>query len=405
MALQYPREMLATLFAERRMNPTPSERASLFALVDTVFFASLMIEEGESVRVAVVHDAAGAAGLAKVVDVSTAGDGVPRLAWDVTAITRRPFEAATLAKVSRGLEYGRQLVVVGGDERGLWIDGIARRLPRTDGGDVVRIAAPRPGVLVFERRSEQILRFEAGAEITPPIDVLGREGPVRAAVHAITGEAGDSESLTGEGAAFYSYPESALRQLIAKMRGTGAGAIFAMLPTEPTGSMLEEVRLRRIDVMQFANRIKAFKEHTGEWIRGRATRDGHLRIEQVGVRDAARAAAELAEETLDAAIDDLAQLSAIDGAVLAGPGLAVYGAGYLIPSTTLTVEPVLALDVAGEITAPYAPRYGARHRAAFSLADANPGAVAFVVSEDGPVSCALERGDQLVVWSVLVLET
>lgn len=39
-------------------------------------------------------------------------------------------------------------------------------------------------------------------------------------------------------------------------------------------------------------------------------------------------------------IEDIGRLSAIDGAVLAGPHLDVYGAGYLIPSKPLRLEPV-----------------------------------------------------------------
>jgi DNA integrity scanning protein DisA with diadenylate cyclase activity len=66
---------------------------------------------------------------------------------------------------------------------------------------------------------------------------------------------------------------------------------------------------------------------------------------------------------------------------------------------------VRALDAEATSTEPYERRHGARHTAAFSLAASYPGAVAFVFSEDGPVSCALNVDGQLIVWPVQLLET
>lgn len=48
---------------------------------------------------------------------------------------------------------------------------------------------------------------------------------------------------------------------------------------------------------------------------------------------------------------------------------------------------------------------GARHAAAFLFAYVNPGALALVVSEDGPVHCALKIDHRVVVWPVYVPET
>jgi hypothetical protein len=229
----------------------PSERETLFALVDTVFFASLMVEEGEPVRVAVVHDAQGSAGLANVLDSNFHGEwgDDPPPAWDITQIDRRPFDAPTLAKLSRGLKYGSQLAVVGGMVPDLWIDGIARRHPRTDGGDVARIAAPRPGVLVFEVENGEWLRFEAGQRVQSSINVFADDCPIRAAVGRITGAPGKWEGLSSM--------EWALHRLLHKMRATGHGAILAMLPKPPDAAVLANVGYRRVDPDAFASRIRA----------------------------------------------------------------------------------------------------------------------------------------------------
>ncbi len=41
----------------------------------------------------------------------------------------------------------------------------------------------------------------------------------------------------------------------------------------------------------------------------------------------------------------------------------------------------------------------------FGVAWGVPGAVVFVVSADGPVTCVLRRGHDLLAWSVHLLET
>ncbi len=391
--------MLQSVIEERNIPLEANEREVLFSLVDTVFFASLMREEGEPVRIAVVHDDGGAEGLAKALDASPENDEDPARAWDVTGIARRPFEASSLAKLARGLEYGVQLVVVGGTQAGdLWIDGIARRVERTDGGDAMRIAAPRPGVLVFEHQMTEVLRFEAGQQVPPTIDVLGADGLVRDAVGKITGDGGG-----GEG---YSFTESALRRLIRRMRATGSGALLAMLPIRPSEEVLSEVRYRRVDTKLLKNRIDEDKKRRfASLLAGLSDPErGVVSTATVRQRRRKHDEADQAETALDEAVDDLGRLSAIDGAVLAGPGLEVYGAGCVI-SVGEVGEIVHALDANGNRTEPYSRPHGARHKAAFSFAWTTPGAVAFVVSEDGPVSCALRVADKVLVWSVRVSET
>ncbi|HEY5951756.1 MAG TPA: hypothetical protein VIV40_39950 [Kofleriaceae bacterium] len=399
--------MLARLIAEQQLTISTTDLEGMSLLLDTVFFASLMIEEGEHVRIAIVYHVGGAAGLSTVVDDSAGKD--PVLAWDVTAIPKKPFDAPTLAKLSRGIEYGAQLVVVGGIGNALWIDGVARIRHRADGGSAIRIAAPRAGVIVLERHVDQILRFEAGQQMRRPIDVVGSDGAVRRAIRAITRDHGDIESdITRiDCSTICSYSESALRRLIQKMHATGYGALLALLPHEPSADMLRGVQYGRVDPMLLSTRIQADKDLIrGSLSKRIAKHDESLDHDEARARDAAQNAADVAAEELEAAIEDVAQLSAIDGAVLGGPRLAIYGAGYLIPAIQLPAGTVRqAFDASGETWEPYPARFGARHSAAFSFAYQNPDAVVFIVSEDGPVSCALRVGEHVLVWSVAVLET
>lgn len=406
--MEYPRQMFARLAAEGRFNTPPDLLDGLGILVDTLFFASLMVEEGEPVRLAIVHHEEGAAGLATVTDESPGPDeDEPELAWDVAAIPEQPFDAPTLAKLSRGVAYGRQLIVVRGDKDQYRIDGIARRRPRTDGGSVVRFAAPRPGVIVFERNLRQLLRYEAGQQGRASFDVVGHSGPVRDAIAVINGETRTRPSGFPGGHTFYSFWERAVHQLVQRTRSTESGAILAMLPGEPAADLLGAVRYGRRDSQVLTKRVEVDRARSMDRLNTMLhSHDEELSRERVREREAAEHAAEVAREELDAAIEDVAQLSAIDGAVLMGPKLTVYGAGCVLPSFELDPAKVRrALDLTGERTEPYPNRHGARHRAGFCFAYSNPGAVAFVVSEDGPISCAHRVGEHVLVWSVEVLET
>ncbi len=410
MALEYPRDVLNRLVSTQKLNLSALQLDWLSRLMDAVFFASLSIEEGEHVRLAVVHDEEGSDGLARVVDSSPGTVGNQEPAWDVTRMPRRDFDAPTLAKLARGIEYGAQLVVVGGAGGELWIDGIARMRRRTDGGSALRIAAPRPGVLVLERRMKQILRYEAGRQALPHIDVFGSRGPVREALRSILGESADGapeDAANVDGQTLHAHSEVALLQLIRKMRATESGAILALLGHEPEEAVRRSVRYGRSDPMILSSRIKADKElGLAAIFRRAATHDEDLDRDQVRARDAAQDAADVASDELEAALDDVAQLSAIDGAVLGGPSLAIYGAGYMIPSRPLEPGTVRrAVDAQGARWEEYPARHGARHMAGVSFAYENPGAVAFVVSEDGPVSCALRVGEHIYVWPVEILET
>jgi len=118
MPLEYPREMFSRFIADGTIRMPAANVEGLARLVDSLFFASLMIEEGDPVRVAIVHHPDGAAGLETVTDDSPPeGEEEPERAWSVTAIPEQPFDAATLAKISRGIEYRSQLVVIGGRKR------------------------------------------------------------------------------------------------------------------------------------------------------------------------------------------------------------------------------------------------------------------------------------------------
>ena len=359
-----------------------------------------MIEESESVRVAVVYHEDGCAGLSQVRDAADLfdTDDEPMLGWCVTPIQAQPFSPPNLAKLSRGLRYGTQLAVIGGKAPRLRIDGIARRKRFANGGNVTRIAAPRPGVLVFEYQYQELFRFEAGRRAPDAIDMFSTKNPVRAAVGKITRDGSDRQDS-------WSFTEHAIDSILRGMRQTGAGGILALSPSEPDPATLAAVRYRWLDTGALARAIVGerkkrlgaiFAGHVGSKRRATKKRLRELRQRQQDAREA--------RDALDAVIDDIAQLSAIDGAVLAGPGLDVYGGGYMVPGQKPAPPARRANDVAGRKLVAIDP-HGARHGAAINFAYLNPGGVAFVVSEDGPAKAALRINNKVVVWPVRISET
>ncbi len=399
MGLMYPRQMLAACAPEFGFSGLQLDL--LGDLVDTLFFASLMRDESESVRVGLVFHDRGSAGLRTVLDESPENHEHPENAWDVTEIDRRDFAPQTLAKLSKGIEYGRQLVVVGGRRGELWIDGVARRSPATDGGNVLRLAAPHPGAFVIEYGDRELLRFDAGDRRPSPLDVLGEPGPVQSRLDAI-------RRITAVEQPDFSFVESILRRLITTMRATKAGAILAILGREPFDDELKAVRYHRADHNVLADHFVEDYRLRMAWLNERVTiiDKDHLTKDELHARDRARESRDRSGRKLQSAIEDVAKMSAIDGAVLAGPALKIYGSGYLVASKSgRELDVMLAADLQGRDLRPMQSLTGARHKAAYTFAFDNPDGIAFVVSEDGPVKGVMKDGDRVVVWPVRVPET
>lgn len=112
-----------------------------------------------------------------------------------------------------------------------------------------------------------------------------------------------------------------------------------------------------------------------------------------------------ATEEIARGVEQVARLSAMDGAVIINPGFEVIGAGYVVPTGTGAMPPVIkATDLMGSGTAKFEGS-GARHAAGIPFADLIPGSVVFVVSADGPVTCITRHEAALTAWSVWVPET
>ena len=108
--------------------------------------------------------------------------------------------------------------------------------------------------------------------------------------------------------------------------------------------------------------------------------------------------------TLDEALFETAHLigalASADGAVVMTKQHDILGFGGMISGRLPAVRTVArALDVEGDRVAEEGTdNVGARHRSAYRLAAALPGAVVIVISQDGGVRFVAQKGGRVTYW-------
>jgi len=386
--LSYPREVFAR-WAPIQNAPDPIRDAHL-DILEVVFFASMMLEEGETVPIGVVIDHDG-----RLEDVLERDSGQagrePERAWFVVRFAPIDLSPASLKRVARGTAYGRDLVVVQKRNERLIISGLARRRERTDGGDALRIAAPRPGVLILETFGEQMYRYDVGRTSPVATNVFLWDGPVRTALEAC---------------GFDKDQRWILAETLRNARASNRGAIFICLPDALPEELRSEVRYRFAQPEMISTLARLHRSQILQRVASARPEGGNITAEEVGegvdsAREEERIGADLA-----AAGEILAQLSAIDGAIVIERGFNVLGAGFIIPTGSGSLPQTRhcfdALASKSEIR-PIGG--GARHAAGLRFAWDYPGSVVFVVSSAGPVTCILRRGEEALTWHVRIWQT
>lgn len=382
--LKYPREALRDDPGFRNLPEAAS--SAYLDIIDAVFFASTLVEEGEHVPLSVVVDLGG---------LEDEVDGDPMIpndqrgvAWSVTrfnpAVELTPKQ---LKKLARATEYGRDQIVVGPQADKLVISGIARRNRSSDGGHALRVAAPRSGVLVLEGLNRFLLHYEAGELTRNVFDVVWNEGPVRSSLEACHADL------------------SSVAELLRLARATGCGAMFLFLRSADDRPVSSEsdYRLAKTDIISSALKMMpSIFEKVAVSIPAdddEATSEQREREREVDWEE------EQAKDAIARGLEQVARLSAVDGAVVINPGFEIIRAAYIVPTGVESTPPVAkatTIDASG--TSKFEGG-GARHTAGIQFAAQHPGAVVFVVSADGPVTCITKLPSGVTAWSVHVAET
>jgi hypothetical protein len=336
----------------------------LVELLTTIFFAGLGTYEGE-------HHPIGVVFLGRtptdVVVPDAASPLAPLYQWKIMRFEyARTFAVAELVKLAVGGAERRMFTAVHvvGDGR-LTITGLAREGFNVDGDPFVRIVASKPGSMSISCGRDLLIGYEHGSILTGGENVVFAAGPVRRALETI------ARSANMDDATIPDYLD-AVRSLVREMAAHGHGGLMVISPHEQPVVASAPYRMALDSsigaLLRLARRIDP----------ARGGLSGELAFAKL-LRNA------FVAET-ERVIEEVGALTAIDGALILSRTLALIAFGAILRVGGPVVFEGLDADAAPRRTVDFGSR-GTRHRAAATYAAEHPGAVVFVASEDGQVSC------------------
>jgi hypothetical protein len=378
--LDYPDKLLPDLharFDEYQLVLAPTA-AQLDALVKLAYFGSLTREEGATVSFALAF-----------LPRESLSAGNP--AWTpITFDNPRPARVEEIAKLAPALDHRQAAIVICPTGDGLEIAGIVRtpldryRMGRgesTLGEELafgyVRIAAEDAGVLSIGVHTDVIAAFARGEQAPAPIRVLTEPGLVR---NTLLSNA--TQMLEGsESTAILLYSLTVLSLLHGVSDETQGGTIAILPETNGVPSCKyrcdsEVLRQELVDYWRLERELRDAPRIGSESL---------LFQQRNRARDSIRATARLA---------------AVDGALILGPQLQLLGFGGMFEMED-DLKCLRALDANATRTLVQDLKYfGARHRSAAAFAWRRSGAVVFVRSADGPMSCMtrVAGADHVLLW-------
>lgn len=359
----------------------PSTPELCGALFQAVFYASLRREEGRFSKI----------------DVAFTGSRVPGGDTCIPFAIMTPCTEATLAKLAPAietrstrigvLELGGELVIWGlvhdGSAKFDLVRGEAFSAAETP---ALHVSSGEVGHLRVESLFGLIFEFRGGRVQDPPLPVFDEPGLVadrlKRSMPVFEPIAGPNPRAHRQ----FTYPAT-LRRLLRLAREHQRGACILLV------SAREAVSGLRIEteIPEGATALtRALESMAGEetWkLQRPPVPADSLEVVTRAYRDA---------------LAMIAQLTAVDGAVLLGYDLTVLGFGATIQS--LEAKSVLrAANLDGTGRTAFAG-VGHRHKSAAAFCSANASAAAFVISEDGPISCMVRDGEDVIVFRPISLD-
>lgn len=376
--------------AFRRALQIADPKDATLDIVDELYLASMMTEEGSTSPLAVVLETSPKLDSLEFTDADD--DRGPL--WFVVRFAPLELTAKCLKRMARGTQYGRDLIVV--DYHCRKLVGIAQRRELSDGGHAAHIAAPRPGVIILEGRNNQVAgKYADGALVPLDSDVLNDPGPVLEALRAC-------EAL---------HQSHAIGEMLRHARMAKHGAMFLFLRKPNADSLIGSPNYALGDRGQISRLLGQERPLLLQRIEVAITAETATRAQREAENEA-DARAQANDRDIRAALQMLGTFASVDGAVVVEPNFRVCASGFIIGgkggqdlSRGPQPDAIVCRDAAGRDRSPRPVGGGARHKAGLAFAWENPGSVVVIVSADGPVTCALSEGDELLTWSVRVSET
>ena len=356
--------ILRERFAARGGSLDEVSDAVLVDLLTTIFFAGLGTYEGEHHPIGVVFLGRTPTG---VVVADATSSTMPLYQWKIARFaSARTFAVAELLKLAVAGADRRIFTAVHVANTGrLAITGLGREGFNVDGDPFVRIIASKPGSLSISCGRDLLIGYEHGSILTGGEDVVFEAGAVRRALETI------ARSASVDDATIPDYLV-AVRSMVREMAAHGHGGLMVISPEEQPAVTSAAYRMALDSsigtLLRLAQRIDPNRlGPTGELAFGKLLRNAFV------------------TET-ERAIEEVGALTAIDGAVILNRGLALMAFGAILPVGRPVVLETFDAGSTHRRLADFASR-GTRHRAAATYATEHPGAVVFVASEDGQVSC------------------
>jgi hypothetical protein len=296
--------------------------------------------------------------------------------------TLRPFVVPELVKLAVATASDRMYTRVRYEDGKLCIDGLMREGFNYEGDPFVKVIVERPGTLSLRTGHDRLIDYERGVVLTGEQDAVLSAGPVREAMEGFA----RAESLEGEAALDYI---DMVRAIVREMAAHGRGGIL-IVGCEHDLGLSELVGYKTGPDVALALLVRQLHGY-GPRQRGAGFRAA------VSLGEVLRGA--LLSET-ERIVEELGALTAIDGATVLDQSLALLGFGLVLP----VMQPGAAIDIRDAQDRSSVPfdlgTRGARHRAAATFASIHPGAVVFVASQDGELSCLYRHPewDEVVVW-------
>lgn len=393
--------------------PLPSTTC-LTVLLNTLFQAGCLYEEGEPVRCRVI--------LADPTDWNR-GEGPPA-GFHVLHFTEpRPFTAQEIRKLAPAASYFRSMLGVHyspAHGAAIWglVESGARWVNRADGGRFQGVPLPYrfvvhvlgPGKLLTACGYHRLLELDAGRILLTGFDpfrsnwIPAHFRPFRtwllerlAAVFP-NGAPVDERFLK-------LMAQNVVRRAVSLVRGRGHGGMLIYLPLRLKGAP-ELSRILRIrcefGAESSTDRFTELMLQAMQRLSLLGQRHGLKRVSWEHYQEFEDA--ELAE--IDESFFEMAHLFAdlmgVDGALVLTERfeLVGFGAEVLGETPVKTVHRALDLEAVAVRPEP-ADGSGTRHRAAYRLVESVPDALALVISQDGAVRFVAHRDDRVTYWPYL----
>jgi hypothetical protein len=325
-------------------------------IIDVAFWASLRREEGRTPRISLAF--------------------LPRSVAESALSFARPlsFDPRTLTRIAPAVERpGIHLTIERvGDELQLW--GTTRRLP--PGSFVLEVV--QPGLLVIKRRRAEAAGKYANVAVLEGDEVMEvSDGRVSVAERQPV----ISQLLGLDSARSWSDSANVIVQLATSMRAHAHGGTLLIVPASSPSWRTSLVEPITYEIMPRYREISDL------------------------IAERADAGAELLwRERLRRAIDNIAGLTAVDGATIINDGyeLLAFGAKIRRLVNQQPIQQVITIDVASEAEAELtniADFGGTRHLSAAQFAQDQTDAIALVASQDGRFTAFSWSPIEKIVWA------